>query len=286
MLERYVQVGQHPALGHQRNNRIDVGVGIDIVQAHPHAELAERAREIDETRLVLPAAPAPWRVAQVRSVGTRILGDDQQLLHSRGSEPLGFAQDFVDRPADEPAAHRGNDAEAAAVITPFGDLQVGVVARRQAHTLRRQQIEERIVSRRQVRVHRTHHFLISVGTGHLEHARVTLEDALRPCAQAAGDDDTPVLRERLADRVERLFHRCVDEAAGVDDHDIGRLVGRRDFVAFRAQLREDPLRVHQCLGATETHETDARCTCRGDCGTAATPLQSPSGGCAWTAGHG
>ena len=44
-------------------------------------------------------------------------------------------------------------------------------------------------------------------------------------AEAAGDDDLAVLGERLADRVERFGDRGVDEAAGVDDHQVGAGVG-------------------------------------------------------------
>ena len=48
--------------------------------------------------------------------------------------------------------------------------------------------------------------------------------------------------------LERLVHRGVDEAARVDDDDVGGIVGLRDFAAFGAQLREDALRIDQRLG--------------------------------------
>ena len=48
MLERHVQVGQHAAVGHQRQHLVDMRIGIDVVQAHPGAmrlgQLAELAR--------------------------------------------------------------------------------------------------------------------------------------------------------------------------------------------------------------------------------------------------
>ena len=178
-------------------------------------------------------------------------------------EPLGFAQHLVDAAAREAPAHRGDDAEAAAVVAAFRDLQVRVVARRQPHALRRQQVEERLVLRRQVLVHRADHLLVGVRAGDLEHARVAREDALGLRAEAAGDDHAPVLLERLADRVERLIDRRVDEAAGVDHHEIGRLVGRGDLVAFRAQLREDALGIDQRLRAAEADEADPRRPARG-----------------------
>src|SRR5262245_33470655 len=86
--------------------------------------------------------------------------------------------------------------------------------------------------------------------------RVLDDAALR--AEAAGDDHPAVLGERLADRVARLLDRRVDEAAGVDDHEIrAGVVGRRP-VALRAELGEDALGVDERLGTAEGDETDAR----------------------------
>ena len=42
MLERDVEIGQHLAVGHQRNDVVDMRVRIDILQPHPDAEFAER----------------------------------------------------------------------------------------------------------------------------------------------------------------------------------------------------------------------------------------------------
>ena len=77
------------------------------------------------------------------------------------------------------------------------------------------------------------------------------------CAETAGDDHLAVLRERLADRRERLVDGGVDESAGVNDDQIGTLVGRRDRVAFGSKAREDLLRIDECLGTTEGDESDA-----------------------------
>jgi hypothetical protein len=74
--------------------------------------------------------------------------------------------------------------------------------RREPHSLGRQQVEQRIVPRRQVLVHRAHHVFVGVRTGHLQHARVTLEDALTSRAQAPGHDHAAVVLERLPDRIE------------------------------------------------------------------------------------
>jgi len=75
-------------------------------------------------------------------------------------------------------------------------------------------------------------------------------------APAGGAPPAETFR-RLADCVERFVHGLVDEAAGVDDNEVRRVVRRRDFVAFGAQLRKDALGVHERLGAAEAHEADA-----------------------------
>ena len=38
VLERNIQVRQHQTLGHQRHQLADMGVGIDVMQAHPGAQ--------------------------------------------------------------------------------------------------------------------------------------------------------------------------------------------------------------------------------------------------------
>src|SRR5690606_36588548 len=72
------------------------------------------------------------------------------------------------------------------------------------------------------------------------------------------DDYPAVLGQRLADRVERLRHRLVDEAAGIDDDQVGLGIVADDVVALGAKLGQDAFRIDRGLGATERDETDAR----------------------------
>ena len=257
VLERNVQVRQDLAVRHQRDHVVDVRVRVDIVHAHPRAERAERAREVDELRLDGLAAPEAGRVLEVGAVGAGVLRDHQQFLHAGLHQALGLEHHVADRPAGEVAAHRRDDAEGAAVIAALGNLQVGVVPRREADALRRHQVDERVVQRRQLLVHGLHDFFVRVRAGHLEHRRVTVGDRLGPGAEAAGDDHLAVARQRLADRIERFVHRVVDEAAGVDHDEVGVLVGADDVIALRAQAREDAFGIHQRLGAAEGDEADA-----------------------------
>ena len=62
-----------------------------------------------------------------------------------------------------------------------------------------------------------------------------LADDVRLGAEAAGDDDPAVLRQRRADGVERLVARGIEEAAGVDDDEVGAVMLAGDLVAFGAQ---------------------------------------------------
>jgi len=95
-------------------------------------------------------------------------------------------------------------------------------------------------------------------TGDGQDRRVRLLDEILLGAEAAGDDDLAVLGQRLADRVERLLLRGVDEAAGVDDDEVGTAVGLRGLVALGAQLGEDALGIDERLRAAERDETDFR----------------------------
>ena len=122
----------------------------------------------------------------------------------------------------------------------------------------RNQIDKRIVRPGQVRVHGLHYAVGIVWAGDRQHGgmRVFYDVAFGP--QAAGDDDLAVLGERFADRVQRFLDRGVDEAASVDDDEVGAGVVGRGEVALGPQLGEDALRVYKCLGTAEGNEPDFR----------------------------
>ena len=165
VLERDVEIGQHLALGHQRDDLVDMRVGVDIVQPHPGAELAELLGEVEEFGADLAVAPRALGVFDVDAIGRGVLRDDQQFLDAGLDQPLGLAQHVVGRARDEVAAQLRDDAEGAAVVAAFGNLQIGVVARRQLDALRRHQVEIRIVRRRQRAMHGVHHALILLRAG-------------------------------------------------------------------------------------------------------------------------
>ncbi len=248
-------------------------VGVDVVQPDPGAmrlgQRRQRLAQLGQARLHRLAVPEAGAVLDVDAVGAGVLADDEQLLDAALEQRARLVQHVADRPRDEVAAQAGDDAERAAVVAAFADLQVGVVLRGQldARTLdeSRHQVDEGVVRLGHVPVHGVHHLLGRVRPGHGQHLGVDLPDQIAAAcarvlstlgAQAAGHDDAAVLGQRLADRVQAFLHRVVDEAAGVDDHQVGageRLAGA---VALGAELGEDELGVGQRLRAAERDEAD------------------------------
>ena len=238
------------------------------MQARPHAQLRQSLAQRLHPRLVRLSAPFALGVAHVDAVGRSVLRDHQQFLHPTAhDQAFGLAQHVVDGAGNQVAAHRGDDAEAATVVAAFGNLEVGIVLRRQLDAdvvLRcatRQQVHERIVPGRQRPVHRAHHGAVVLRPADRQHVREPLANHLRALAETACDDDLAVLRHRLADRVQRFGHRRVDEAAGVDHHHVGIVVAGHEVIALDAELGEDAFGVDQRLGAAETDETDLGVGC-------------------------
>ena len=176
----------------------------------------------------------------IDAVGGGVLGDHQQLLHARLFQALGFGQHVADGAAHQIPAHGGDDAEGAAVVAPFGNLQIGVVARGQLDAVGRYQTGEGVVLRLlHIFVDVTQHLFVGVGAGDLEHLGVDLADLILFGAKAAGDDHLAVLGQRFADRFQRLLHRAVDKAAGVDDDQLGIVIAGHHIVPFGTQLGQD-----------------------------------------------
>ena len=98
-----------------------------------------------------------------------------------------------------------------------------------------------------------------IDAGHLGEQGVALA-----FGETAGDDDgaEPALlleREHLADDAERLLAGRFDEAAGVDDDDIGAVGVGREGVAVLRQLAEHALAIDEVLRAAEADEGEGFC---------------------------
>ncbi len=206
VLERDIQVRQDLAGSHQRDHVVDVRVRVHVVQTNPGAQAAECFTQLQHARLDRAAVPEVGLVLDVDAIGAGVLGDHQNFLDAGLDQTLGFAQHFAHRAADQLAAHRRDDAEAATVVAAFGNLQVGVVARGQLDTLRRHQVDQRIVVLAGWHhfVHRVDHLFVLLRTGHGQHARVHVANVAFFDAHAAGDDDLAVFLDGFADHFQRL----------------------------------------------------------------------------------
>ncbi len=260
VLQRHVQIRQHMAVVHQRDDFVDMRIRIDVVQPHPGTVLArqfaQRADQFGHPRLQRTAVPEAGTVLDVDAVGTRVLRNDQQFLDAGLEQVLGLEHHLGDRTRHQVAAHRGDDAERAAVIAALGNLQVGVVLGRQLDAGGRHQIDEGVVRLGKVRVHRLHDLAERMGAGDGQYLRMHAGDDIVAAgvllgAKATGDDDLAVLGQRLADRVQALLHRLVDKAAGIDDHQIGTVIGAADGITLGTQLGDDLFGIDEGLGATE-----------------------------------
>jgi hypothetical protein len=67
--------------------------------------------------------------------------------------------------------------------------------------------------------------------------------------QAPRNDDLAILSERFADGAEGFLDRGVDEAAGVDDDEVGAGVVGRGDVTLGPELGEDSFGIYECFRA-------------------------------------
>ena len=162
------------------------------------------------------------------------------------------------RTRGEPSAQARDDAEGAAVVAALGDLEIGIVARREPHAFAGNEIDERIARRGRRGAHRLHHAFERLRAGDRRDVRESVADRVRLGPHAAGHDHFAVLVHRLADRGERFRFRAVEKAAGVDDDRVRAGMAARKLVALGAQPREDALAVDERLRAAERNEGNAR----------------------------
>ena len=209
--------------------------------------------------------------AQIEAVVGRFLRYQVQLLHPVGDELPRLLHDIRLTPAAMRAAHSRDDAKAARMIAPLGNLYIRKMIRRQAQTGR---LERRDVIRPRVDVNQRLTRLFSGGFGrvaarffrHLAKPRSAIADRLPhdvadlldlvdaherihlrhqlgqllpiTLGQTTGDDQRlaavgmlPKLR-RLENRIDAFLLRSVDERTGVDNERIGVFVFVGDLEAL------------------------------------------------------
>ena len=152
-------------------------------------------------------------------------------------------------------------------MSPIGRLTssprsfVRVVLGRQAHAALGHEFVPGVVRARQRLFDHGEHFVNTVGPRHAQNLGHTLGDEVRTvffgfAAQAAANNDAAVFFKRFGNCLQAFFNGFIDEAAGVDDDEVGVLIGRADAVAARAQLRHNTLGVDERLRAAERNKAD------------------------------
>jgi len=145
------------------------------------------------------------------------------------------------------------------VVAPLGELHVGVVPRGELD-LGRDEVQKGVPGRGKHHLHRLQNPFHLPRARDGEHLGVALPDLLGARPQAARDHHLAVFLEGLADDLEALLHRLVDEAAGVDDDELRLLVAGARLVPQGLEPGKDLLRVHQGFGAAQADKTDLRHT--------------------------
>ena len=97
------------------------------------------------------------------------------------------------------------------------------------------QVDEGPLAGRGMFVHGLDHLFVLVGTGNGENAGMGCADNVRFLAHAARHDHAAVLGNRFADGLQALFLGRIEEAAGVDQHDIRAGVIGAHRIAVGAQ---------------------------------------------------
>ena len=95
-----------------------------------------------------------------------------------------------------------------------------------------------------------------------QHTRVHLAHQIAAAlarfgAEAAGDNHLAVFCQRLADGVQAFPDGIVDEATGIDNHQVGAFKGLGSLIALRAQLRKNQFGIGQCFWAAQTDKAHA-----------------------------
>ena len=266
VLQGHVQIGQDQALGHEGDESIHLGIGIDVMQANPGLVLPQPPGQgLDVGAQGLPT-PDIGAIAQVQAIGAGILGDDEQFPHPGLHQARRLVQDLADGAADQVAPQAGDDAKGTAMVAAFRDLEIGIMAGGQLDPLGGHQAGEGVMGGRHLGMDRGHDLGKGLGASNGQDLGMGVPDQVRARPQAAGHHHPAVLGQGLANGLQGLGHRRVDETAGIDDHQVRPGVAGGDGVALRPQLGEDPFGIDGRLGTAQADETDCRGTAGGEGG--------------------
>ena len=206
---------------------------------------------------------------QVEPVARRILRDEDQLLRAVFNERARLLLDALHRAAAVAAADQRDRAVGAAVVAALGDLEVREVARRRKLAVAAQRHLFLLREALRKAFHRAFDaggdVAVRADAEHAVHLGQLLVDLLAVALRETSRDDelldAALLLERrkLEDLVDRLLLRALDEAAGVDDRDVGE---RRVVAQFKARVfeaRHQHFAVHLVFCAAQADHSHFDC---------------------------
>ena len=170
------------------------------------------------------------------------------------------------------SAQLRNDAERAGMIAAFGDLDVRGMLRRRENArreiviqIRRQAAALAAPARNSPSDGRQNSFDFACSDDRVHFRNLLANLVAVALDQASGDDQFFRAAEflvlgHLQDRVDRFFLRGRDEAAGVDDQDVGFVGARREFVAVARENAHHHLAIDEVLRASQADKSDFRHT--------------------------
>jgi hypothetical protein len=101
------------------------------------------------------------------------------------------------------------------------------------------------------------HGFVLVRAGHGQNIGEPRADRLGLVAHAPGHDHAAIFGNRLADRGQAFLLGRIEEAAGVDQNDIGPGIVGAHRIAIGAQAGEDAFGIDERLGTAEADQSDA-----------------------------
>ncbi len=242
VLKRHVEIGNDLASMAQHSIKLvaeELGIAVKDADPFDAVDLFEGLEQLGQ----------PGPAIEVDPVVGHVLRDQDQLADAVAGQFLGLGDDHLDRLGHMLAAHVRDRAKRAEPVAAFRNLKIGKMSGRDPHprpvflSQDRGWPEQGPLFRKPAEqpVGHAGDLLPAEHTDHVVDLGKLLDQRLfRPLGQAPGDDQPLDLARALAlehflDDADRLPPRYVDEATGVDNHQIGPLRIGYDQVTILSQ---------------------------------------------------
>ena len=212
--------------------------------------------ETDRLESSQKIADIGFPAGEIDAVDRRVLRDERDFLHPGSMEGSRFLEDFLVRPAFEAAADEGDRAEGAEIVAPLGDAKVSGVWLRRNDPAKGVHRKDAFNPGKR-RKHGGELGIIADGDDGSRFRDLGFQVIEVAFRKAADNHDFRPVRKHLENRVDRFFLGGFDEAARVDDDEIGVAWVAYEGESVAREHRENHLAVDEVLGAAEAHEPDA-----------------------------